>query len=86
MRETMEQHMYSFLHHKVAPLTKPGYQSHYSHSLLPQFGLAKLVIEHACGILKATEVHKLADNDIMVFSQIMHNDIDEDFRKVSHEK
>jgi hypothetical protein len=58
-RETMEQHMYTFLNH--------------------QYGLRKLIVEHAAAIVRAVNRFSAIDNDVCVFGQILRNEVEEKF-------
>ena len=69
-RETMEQHMYSFLNKKYG-LKVSARQS--------------LMLEWAAGIVSAVKRYSSEDNDVMVFGQILKNQCDEEFRLVQQQ-
>lgn len=61
-RETMEQHMYTFLNQK--------------------FGLKNLIIEWATAIINGIKMYSSEDSDICLFSKILRNEIEEDYRTI----
>jgi hypothetical protein len=66
-RETMEQHMYTFLNQK------------YGLKVIPT---QNLIIEWAAGIIMGVKKYSQEDNDVMVFGKILKNECDEEFRFV----
>ena len=48
--------------------------------LKKRYGLKQLVIDHARGIVKSIAAHKETDCEIMLFSKILKNEVEEGFR------
>ena len=44
----------------------------------PRYGLEDLIVENASALVKAVDKYKGQDNDVAVFSKILHIDIDEE--------
>lgn len=69
-RETMEQHMYSFLNKKYG---------------LKVSAMQSLMLEWAASIVSGVKRYSSEDNDIMVFGKILKNECDEEFRLVQQQ-
>jgi hypothetical protein len=68
-RETMEQHMYTFLNQKYG--LKVNYKIN-----------ENLIIEWASSIINGIKMYSAEDNDICVFGKILRNECEEEFRLV----